>query len=170
MKTYVKLEGKLGTHPQPQLCTSTCLPDKSSLLQKTPVPKKAEKKKRAKPPMKRRFKVRVIVQPLPLNPTLPSNPTPMAVTTMATSTQTSAVKSTATTANPTPIPVTLYNLAQSRIQEIPNPLMRRFQGEDPSTPSGDNPSKSQQNQSYSHCCSPTDQRGHSMAKYHASIY
>ena len=89
MKTYLELEGKLGT--QPQLHTSTYLPDKSSLPQKTPIPKKT-KKKRVKAPIKRRFKVRVIVQPLCMNPTLPFNPTPMAVTTMATSTQTSAVK------------------------------------------------------------------------------
>ena len=57
----------------------------------------------------------------------------------------SAIEPTATTANPTPIPVTVYNLAESKIQEIPNPPMRRFQGEeDPSTPSGDNSTKAQQ--------------------------
>ena len=89
--------------------------------------------------------MRVIVQPLPMNPTLAINPTPMVVTTMATSTQMSVVRPNATTANPTPIPVTVYNLAQSRIQEMANPPMRRFQGEeDPSTPSGDNPPKVQQ--------------------------
>ena len=119
MKTYLELEGQLGTQLQP--CTSTYSPDKSSLLQKTPVPKKAEKKKRAKAPVKRRFKVRVIVQPLPMNPALPVNPTSMAITTMATSTHMSAVKSTATTANPTTIPVTVNNLAQSKIQETPIP-------------------------------------------------
>ena len=48
MKTYLELEGKLGTQPQPQPHTSTYLPDKSSSPQKTPVPKKAEKKKSAK--------------------------------------------------------------------------------------------------------------------------
>ena len=65
MKTYLELEGKLGN----QLCTSTFSPDKNSSPQKTPVPKKAEKKKkRAKVPVKRRFKVRVILQPLPMNP------------------------------------------------------------------------------------------------------
>ena len=89
--------------------------------------------------------MRVIVQPLPMNPTLAINPTPMVVTTMATSTQMSVVRPNATTANPTPIPVTVYNLAQSQIQEMANPPMRRFQGEeDPSTPSGDNPPKVQQ--------------------------
>ena len=97
-------------------------------------PKKAEKKKRTKTPVKRMFKVRLIEQSLPINPALPVNPTPTVVTTMATSTQMSAVKPTATTANSTPIPVTVYNLAQSRIQEIHNPPMRRFQREEgPST-------------------------------------
>ena len=64
---------------------------------------------------------------------------------MVTPTLMSAGKPTATTANLTPIPVTVYNLSQSRIQEIPNPPMRRFQGEeDPSTPNGNNPTKAQQ--------------------------
>ena len=75
----------------------------------------------------------------------PINPTPMAVTTMVTSTRTSAVKPTATAASPTPIQVTVYNLAQSRIQEIPNSPIRKFQGEeDPSTPNCDNAHKVQQ--------------------------
>ena len=63
---------------------------------------------------------------VPVNPTLPVNPTPMAVITMATPTHTSAVKPIDTNANPTPIPVTVYNLAQSIIQEIPNPPIRTF--------------------------------------------
>ena len=143
MKTYLELESKLGT--QPQLCTSTYLLDNNSLLWKTPVPNKAEKKKRAKTPIKRRFKVRLIEQSLPLNPTLPINPTTTAVTTTVTSTQMSAVKPTATTANPTPIPVIVYNLAQSKIQEIHNPQIRKYQGEEGHfTPNGDNPSEAQQ--------------------------
>ena len=92
MKTYLELEGKFGI----QLDTSTYPLHKNSLPLKTPVPNNAEKKKRAKAPIKRRFKVRLIEQPLPINPTLPSNPTPTAVTTMVTSTLTSAVKPTAT--------------------------------------------------------------------------
>ena len=93
MKTYLELEGMLGAQPQLQPCTSTFPPDKNSLSWKTPVPKKTEKKKRAKAPVKRRFKVRVIAQPmpsdptLPMNPTLPADPTPTVVTTMVTSTQ-----------------------------------------------------------------------------------
>ena len=165
MKIYLELEGKLGTQP----CTSTYLLDKKSLLWKMPVPKKAEKK-RAKAPVKRRFKLRLIEQSLPINPTLPVNATPTVVTTTAESTLMSAVKPTATTANPTPLPVTIYNLAQSRIQEIPNPPIMKFQGEEgPSTPNGEIPLR---------CSSlklqplpqPPDQRGHSMAKYHASLY
>ena len=59
MKTYLELEGRLGTQPQLQLHTSTYFLNISSLPQKTPVPKKAQKKKRAKAPIKGRFKVRV---------------------------------------------------------------------------------------------------------------
>ena len=131
MKTYLELEGKLGT----KLCTSTYLLDKNSLPCKTTVPNKAEKKKRTKTPVKRRLKVRLIEQSLPVNPTLSINLTPTAVTTMATSTQMLPVKPTTTTTNPTPIPVIIYNLAQSRIQEIPSPPLRKFQGEEvPSSP------------------------------------
>ena len=141
MKTYLKLEGKLGTKP----CTNTYPLDKNSSPWKTPVPNKAEKKKRANAPIKRRFKVRLIEQALPINPTLPVNPTSTVVTTMVPSTQTAAVKPTATTANPTPIPVTVYNQAQSRIQEIPNPPIRKFQGEEgPLSPNRDNPLQAQQ--------------------------
>ena len=88
--------------------------------------------------------MRVIAQPLPMNPTLLIYPTQMVVTTMVTSTQTSAVKLTATTASPTPIPVIVYNLAQSRIQEIPHPPMSVQGEEDPSIPNGDNLPKAQQ--------------------------
>ena len=111
IKSYLELEGKLGTTS----CTSTYLLDKKSSI-------------------KRRFQVRLIVQSFPFNQTLPIIPTPTAVTTTVTSTQTSAVKPTAITANPTPIPVTVYNLAQSRIQEIPNPPIRKFQEEGPPPP------------------------------------
>ena len=65
MKIYLELEGKLGPQCQLQPHTSTFLPDKNSLPWKTLVPKKAEKKKRAKAPVRRRFKVRVITQPMP---------------------------------------------------------------------------------------------------------
>ena len=63
MKTYLELEGKLGN----QSCTNIFSPNKNSSPRKTPAPKKAEMK-RAKVPMKRRFKIRVITQPMPANP------------------------------------------------------------------------------------------------------
>ena len=70
MKTYLELEGKLGNQPHTNIfCLTKTLPGK------TPVLKKTDKKKRAKAPVKRRFKVRVTVQPIPTNPTLPMNPT-----------------------------------------------------------------------------------------------
>ena len=113
MKAYLELEGKLDN----QLHTNIFSPDKNPLSIKTPVPKKAEKKKRAKVPVKRRFKVRVITQPLPTNPTLPVNPTlptPTLVTTMVTSTQMPVAKPATAPAKPSLIHVTLYNLAQGK--------------------------------------------------------
>ena len=97
MKTYLELEDKLGAQTQLQPYTSTSSPNKNSLPQETLVPKKAEKK-RAKAPVKRSFKVRVIVQPMPTNQTLPINltlstdPTPTAVTTTVTLAQTPVAK------------------------------------------------------------------------------
>ena len=82
MKTYLDLEGKLGLkpkpHPQPQLqpCTSTPSHDRNSLTRKTLVPKKAEKKRRARALVKTRYMVKVIAQPMPANPTLPMSPIP----------------------------------------------------------------------------------------------
>ena len=150
MKNYLELEGKCGN----QLSTNIFLPDKNSLPRKTLVPKRTEKKKRAKVPVKRRFKVRVISQPmptnptlpvnpmpsnptLPVNPTLPTNPTPTADTTMATSTQTSVTRPVTATAKS--IPVTVYNLAQGKFKGIPYPTRSSQEEEGPSLPSGDNP-------------------------------
>ena len=122
MKTYLELEGKLGPQPQSQPCTSTFFHDKNSLPWKTLVPKKAEKKKRARAPVKRRFKVRVIAHPMPTNPTLPMNPAllaepyPTVVNTMAT-TQTPVAKSAAMAA--TSISVTVYNLVQGKFEWSP---------------------------------------------------
>ena len=105
MKTYLELEGKLGPKPQPQLQsqphTSTPSNDRNSSTRKTSVPKKAEKKRRAKAPVMRKFKVRVITQPMPANPTFPVNPIPPAepnptVTTSTAATQTPLVKSAVT--------------------------------------------------------------------------
>ena len=70
MKTDLELEGKLGN----KLHTYIFLSDKNSSPRKTPVPKKAKKKRRAKVPLKRRFKVRVITQHMLPNPNLAHQP------------------------------------------------------------------------------------------------
>ena len=125
MKMYLELEGNLGPKPkpQPQLHPHTSTPshDRNSSTRKTLVPKKAEKRRRNRAPVKRRYKVRVIAQPIPTNPTSPVNPilpiepTPTVATSTAT-TQTLVVKSAATS-----IPVTVYNLVQGKLEGIPYP-------------------------------------------------
>ena len=84
MKTYLELEGKLGPKPRPQpqtqsqSCTSTPPQNNNPLIRKAPGPKMTEKKRRTRVPAKRRYKVRVIGQPLPTTPTtsVPVNPIP----------------------------------------------------------------------------------------------
>ena len=89
--------------------------------ERPPLPKKAEKKRRTKAPVKRRFKMRVIAQPMPTNLTLPmssilpAEPSPMVNTSTATTPK--PVTSSAATS----IPVTVYNLAQVNFKGIPNP-------------------------------------------------
>ena len=152
MKTYLELEGRLGTQPQLQPSINTYLPDKNPSPQKKLVPKKAQKKKRKKAPVKRRFKVRVFVQPMPNNPTLPmnptllTNPTPTAVTTKMTSTQMSVAGPATTTAKTSLIPVTVYNLAQGKFKEIPYPTRKSHEEEGPSAPSSNNPPVDQQSE------------------------
>ena len=93
-------------------------------------------------PVKRRFKVRVITQSMPTNPTLPVNPTlsnvltPTVVTTMATLAQMPVAKPATTIAKS--IPVTIYNLSQGKFKGIPYPVGKSQKKEGPSTPSGDN--------------------------------
>ena len=146
MKTYLELEGKLTPKPQPQSqpCTSTPSHDRNSSIRKTLEPKKAEKKRRARPPVKRRYKVRVITKPIPATPTLPMNtilpavPTPTKATSTAT-TQMPVVKSAAIY-----IPVTVYNLMQGKFEGIPNPTGRPQVEENPSAPSCNMPQQNQQ--------------------------
>ena len=94
--------------------------------------------------------MRVIVQPMPTNSTLPVNPTlladptPTAVTTMVTSTQMPVVKPATTTAKSSLIPVTVYNLAQGKFKEVPYPTRKSQEEEGPSAPSGNNPPEEQQ--------------------------
>ena len=147
MKTYLELEGKLGPQPQLQPCTSTFLPDKISVSQKTLVPKKAGKKNRAKTPMKRRFKVRVIAQPMPTNPTLSVNPNLPAesnptVVNNTVKIQMPVAKSAAMAA--TSIPVTVYNLLQGKFEGIPYPTGKPQEEEGPSAPSCNNSQEKQQ--------------------------
>ena len=143
MKTYLELEGKLSNQP----CTNIFSPDKNSLPRKTPVPKKAEKKRRAKVPVKRRFKVRVIAQPMPTNPTLATNltlstqPTPTMATTMVTI-QMPMARAAIITA--TGIPLTVYSLAQGKFKGVPYPTKRLQEEEGLSTPSSNNPLVEQQ--------------------------
>ena len=93
----------------------------------------AAKKRRTRAPVKRRYKVRVIVQPLSPTPTtsVPMNPipTPMVATSGA-YTLMPVVKSAATS-----IPVTIYNLAQGKFEGILHPAGRPQAEENPSTPS-----------------------------------
>ena len=151
MKIYLELEGKLGPKPkqQPQIQLQPCsitLSHSNSFTRKTLVPKMAEKKRRARTPVKRRYKVRVIAQPLPTNPTSisPMNPIPPTapaptVATSITTTQTPMVKSAATS-----IPVTVYNVAHGKFEGIPYPTGRPQVEENPSTPSYSPPQQRQQ--------------------------
>ena len=106
--------------------------------------------KRAKASVKRRFKVRVIVQSMPTNPTLPMNPTspadptPTVLTTMVTSSQMPVAKPATTTTKSSLILVTVYNLAQGKFKEIPYPTRRSQEEEGSSAPSGNNPPEEQQ--------------------------
>ena len=64
MQTYQELEGKNGKQPH----TSTYQFGKTTLLQKTSVPKRTvDKKKRTKTPVKRQFKVQLVEKSLPVN-------------------------------------------------------------------------------------------------------
>ena len=118
MKTYLELEGKLNNQPG----TNVFLPNKNVSPRKTPISKKVEKKKCAKEPVKRRFKVRVIAQSMHASPTLAAEPAPTEVTSTA-ATQMPVAKAAAVTT--TSIPVTVYNLAQGKFKRIPYPS-RRF--------------------------------------------
>ena len=87
------------------------------MTRKAPGPKMNENKRRTKVPTKRRYKVRVIAQPIATIPTptapvnvTPTMPTPTVTTT---STQMLTVKSAATS-----IPVMVYNLAKGKFDGV----------------------------------------------------
>ena len=137
VKTYLELEGKLGPKPRPQPQTqsqpSTITPPQSNIpiTRKTPGPKLNEKKRRTRKPAKRRYKVRVIAQPIPKTPvpTAPVNSTPIVPTptVSTTSTQMPMVKSAATS-----IPVMVCNLAKGKFDGVPYPTERPQAEEIPS--------------------------------------
>ena len=126
MKTYVELEGKLGPKPRPQPqtqshpSTSTPPPNNNPMTRKSPGPKMNENKRRTRVPAKRRYKVRVIAQPIPTTPTptAPVNSAPIVhPPTIATnSIQMPVVKSAATS-----IPVMVYNLTKGKFDGVPYP-------------------------------------------------
>ena len=89
----------------------------------------------------------MIAQPMPTNPTLlyitlPTNPTQTVV--IMTATQMPVAKPESTTAKPSLIPVTVYNLAQGKFKEIPYPIRKSQEDEGPSAPSGNNTHEDQQ--------------------------
>ena len=88
MKMYLELEGKLGPKPRPQPQTQlqprTSAPSQSNPPQNNNQTRKAQdprchNKRRTRVPAKRRYKVRVIAQPIPATPALtaPVNLNPM---------------------------------------------------------------------------------------------
>ena len=137
MRTCLELEGKLDpkSRPQPQiqLQPSTSAPPQNNnpMTRKAQGPKMNGKKRRARVPAKRRYKVRVIAQPIPTTPipTAPVNLTPTVPTpTVATtSTQTPVVKYAAAS-----ILVMVYNLAKGKFDGVPYPTGRPQTEKDPS--------------------------------------
>ena len=123
MKTYIELEVKLGPkpRPQPQPQPSTSAPPQNNkpMTRKAPGPKMSEQKeKRSRVPTIRRYKVRVIAQPIPTTP-MPTasvnlTPTVPIPTVATTSTQMPMVKFVAAS-----IPVMVYNLATVKFAEVP---------------------------------------------------
>ena len=125
MKTYLELKGKPGPKPKPQLqpCIST-FSHNSSLTRKTLMPKNAGKKRRARTLVKRRYKIRVITQPLATTPTSPMNPIPPAVPTPTGATSTATTQMPMVKSAAMSILVTVYNLAQGKCEGIPYPTGR----------------------------------------------
>ena len=131
MRTYLELEGRLG--PKSQTQTQTQLqptqsqqvhmqqsqerlaqPSTNPRVRKSPAPKVNDKIRKTVL-AKRRYKVRLLTQPMPSTPTSTA-PTPMVVTV---STQTPMVRSTAQS-----IPVTINKLATGQFADILHPTTR----------------------------------------------
>ena len=119
MKMYLKLEGKLGPKPRPQpqsqlgstqphSSTSAHLQNTNPMSRKAPGPKTSDKRKRSML-AKRRYKERVLTQPIPSIATSTA-PAHMVATV---STQTPVVRSAAES-----IQVTVYKLAIRKFAEV----------------------------------------------------
>ena len=125
MKTHFKVEGKLGPKPrsqpqtqlwptQPQPSTNAYPQNTNPMTRKAPRPKASDKRKRTMLG-KRRYKVRVLTQPIPSTLTSTA-PDPMIATV---STQTPVVRSTAES-----ILVMVYELATGKFAEVLCPTNR----------------------------------------------
>ena len=110
------------------------------------MPKKAEKKRGTRAPVKRQYKVRVIAQPLPTTPTLHMNPIPPAVPSPTVATFTATTQMLMVKSAVTSIPVTVYNLTQGKFEGIPCPTGGSQVEENPSTPSCNMPQQTQQSE------------------------
>ena len=100
---------------QPQPSTNAHPQNTNPMTRKAPGPKASDKRKRTML-AKRRYKVRVLTQPIPSSPTLTA-PTPTVATT---STQMPVTRSTGTES----IPITVYKLATGKFAEVPYPTAR----------------------------------------------
>ena len=146
MKMYLQVEGKHGPQPQSQSQPHTSTPshDRNSSPRKPSVPKKVEKKRRAKAPVKRRFKVRVIILPMTHQPHFSSEPNPDCWTYFYISYFNSNIPNASGKSSSHIIPVTVYNLAQVKFEGIPNPTGKPQEEENSSTPSCNVPQERQQ--------------------------
>ena len=125
MQTYLELKDQDAS--QPLSSSNQAVKHTISSLQKALVPRKAidkKQKKRSKMPIRKQLKVRLIEKP---------TMTPETIATTATATQTLMMKPTATstkwsTAKLTPIPLTVYNAPNTKIQEVPSPLTQKPKG------------------------------------------
>ena len=118
--------------PCPNPRPGTPFQNNNPLTRKAPGPKMTENKSRTRVPAKRRYKVRVIAQPLPTTPStyVHMNPIPSPRTAISNaSTQILIVKSAATS-----IPVTVYNVAQGKFEGNPYLEGRPQVEENSSTP------------------------------------
>ena len=124
MKTYLELEGKLGPKPRPHPQTPAHNKPRCNLPNQAPTPwlempqgPKANVPDKRKRTMiaKRRYKVRVVIQPTPSIP-ISTTPAPMVATV---STQTPSIKSTAES-----ILMTVYKLTMGKFAEVPCPTTR----------------------------------------------